>query len=676
MRTLTRYVSRDVLFSTLLIFTALLMLFSFFDLINEMKDVGKGSYTLTAAVLFVALNIPSRLYELFPVAALIGTLFAIAQLVANSEWTVMRASGASVMQLGWAVVRVGIPLALATFLAGEFVAPPAERLAQTLRASARGDSTGMVAQQFDSGFWFKQDLTFVNIRTVLADMKLVGIRIYEFDPQLRLTTVRSAEQGSFSGDGKWKLEQVKVTELKGDSASVSSMPTWMWETVLKPSILTVYQVAPERLAIATLYDNIRVLGSSQKTSRFEIALWGKLFYPVTVLVMMLLALPFAQFQRRQSGMGFRLFAGTMLGLTFFLVGQLFKYLGVLNAWPPMFSALFPLATFSIIAFAMQWYIERRVRRADSHADPRTPGTRAPTALRPERCARCGRGETAWARVGRARRRGWRGKRSLVLTSADAPGTRRLAVATSVRPCGPGRCDECAKLRDPKEKPRRARALRGSCRVRNLSLRRYRLRGRCNDIGELVLLRPLGAELDVAVDQREQRVVLADADVHARMDRGAALADDDAAGANHFAAVDLDAETLRLGVAPVARTAACLFMCHECSSLPDDRVDLEFGVVLAMALVLLVMLAAAHLEDLHLFAATVRDDRCRHRRAGDGGLTQTDAFAFSDHQHLIENHICAHIRRYLFYFEFLTGGNLVLLAAGFYDRVHERLRFLV
>jgi hypothetical protein len=123
MRTLTRYVSRDVLFSTLLIFTALLMLFSFFDLINEMKDVGKGSYTLTAAVLFVALNIPSRLYELFPVAALIGTLFAIAQLVANSEWTVMRASGASVMQLGWAVVRVGIPLALATFLAGEFVSP-------------------------------------------------------------------------------------------------------------------------------------------------------------------------------------------------------------------------------------------------------------------------------------------------------------------------------------------------------------------------------------------------------------------------------------------------------------------------------------------------------------------------------------------------------------------------
>ena len=119
MKTLTRYIGRDVLFATLAIFAALLSLFAFFDLINELADVGKSGYTLSAAALFVALHLPSRLYELFPVAALIGTLFALAQLVANSEYTVMRASGASLWRIGWAVVRVGIPLAIATFLAGE-----------------------------------------------------------------------------------------------------------------------------------------------------------------------------------------------------------------------------------------------------------------------------------------------------------------------------------------------------------------------------------------------------------------------------------------------------------------------------------------------------------------------------------------------------------------------------
>jgi lipopolysaccharide export system permease protein len=360
MRTLTRYIGRDVLWSTLLLFVALIGLFTFFDLINEMRDVGRGGYTISAALMYVALHVPTRIYELFPVAALIGTLFAVSQLVSNSEFTVMRASGASILQVGWAVVRVGIPLAIATFVAGEYVAPPAERLAQTLRAAAMGNATGVVAQQFESGFWFKQDLTFVNIRTVLSDMTLVGVRIYEFDRDLRLKSVRSAESGRFAGDGQWRLEKVKVTEIGRDSATTSSEPSWMWTSVLQPSILTVYQVAPERLALSTLYDNIRVLGTNaQKTSRFEIAFWSKVLYPVAVLVMMMLALPFAQFQRRQGGVGFRLFAGTMLGLAFWLIERLFSYLGVLNDWAPLFSAAFPLVVFVCVAVAMQYYIERR-----------------------------------------------------------------------------------------------------------------------------------------------------------------------------------------------------------------------------------------------------------------------------------------------------------------------------
>jgi lipopolysaccharide export system permease protein len=358
MKTLQRYIGRDVLFATLLIFGALLALFAFFDLIHELGDVGRGDYTISRALLFVTLNLPSRLYELFPVAALIGTLFAIAQFVANSEYTVMRASGMSLARVAWSVLRVGIPLAAATFLAGEYVAPPAERIAQTVRTS--GDSSRVVAQQFASGFWFKQDLTFVNIRTVLADMTLSGVRMYEFGDDLRLKAVRVAQSGSFVGNGQWRLENVKSTEIGPDATRVTTAPVFMWSTVLRPSILNVYQVVPERLELGTLYDNIRVLGNNaQKTSRFEIAFWNKVFYPLAVLVMMMLALPFAHFQRRQGGVGFRIFAGTMIGLSFFLLGRLFSNLGVLNDWPPLFSAVFPLAVFTGMAMAMLWWIERR-----------------------------------------------------------------------------------------------------------------------------------------------------------------------------------------------------------------------------------------------------------------------------------------------------------------------------
>ncbi|HEX2389694.1 MAG TPA: LPS export ABC transporter permease LptG [Casimicrobiaceae bacterium] len=358
MKTLQRYIGRDVLLATLLIFAALLGLFAFFDLIHELGDVGRGDYTISRALLYVTLHLPSRLYELFPVAALIGTLFAIAQLVANSEYTVMRASGMSLARVTWSVLRVGLPLAAATFLAGEYVAPPAERIAQTVRTSS--DSSRVVAQQFESGFWFKQDLTFVNIRTVLADMTLSGVRMYEFGDDLRLKVVRIAQSGRFAGNGQWELENVKSTEIGTDATRVTTAPVFLWTTVLRPSILNVYQVAPERLELGALYDNIRVLGNNaQKTSRFEIAFWNKVFYPLAVLVMMVLALPFAHFQRRQGGVGFRIFAGTMIGLSFFLLGRLFSNLGLLNDWPPLFSAVFPLAFFTAIAVAMMGWIERR-----------------------------------------------------------------------------------------------------------------------------------------------------------------------------------------------------------------------------------------------------------------------------------------------------------------------------
>ena len=358
MKTLTRYIAGEVLAAILLIFVALVMLFAFFDLIHELSDVGKANYTINTALLYVALQLPSRMYELCPIAALIGTLSAMATLVASSEYTVMRASGASLLQVMWALFRVGVPLAVATFLAGEFVAPPAERISQQIRGQAMGESGRIVAQQFESGFWFKQDLTFVNIRSVLANMSLVNVRIYEFDHDLRLKTLRVAESGTFTGDGHWSLSGVQTTEIGADSTHVTKAETWDWETVLRPSLLTVYQVMPERLELNTLYDNIRVLGN-QKTSRFEIAFWNKVFYPAAVLVMMVLAMPFAYFQRRAGGIGFRIFAGTMLGLAFFLLGRLFSNLGIINDWQPLFSAVFPLAVFLGVAIAMLWWLERR-----------------------------------------------------------------------------------------------------------------------------------------------------------------------------------------------------------------------------------------------------------------------------------------------------------------------------
>jgi lipopolysaccharide export system permease protein len=362
MSTLQRYLRREILIATLFTLALLVMLFAFFDLINELGDVGRGGRTLTSAFLYVALRLPSRIYELAPVAVLIGTLYVLAQLVSTSELTVMRVSGMSLVQISLAIFQVGIPIALVTFLAGEFVAPPADRLAQTVRAVHHNSNNQMIAQQFSSGFWFKEQYTFANIRAATASHVLMDVRLYEFDDAMRLQRIRSAERGIFSeADNAWLLDNIETTEIgSGSHTHVYAEPSYTWQTVLRPSILTVFQIPPEQLEIKTLYDNIRILEkSAQPTSRFEIALLVKLVYPLNVFVMMLLALPFSQFQRRQGGVGFRIVAGAILGITSYFLGQLFSYLGVLNSWPPLISALTPAVVFLCLASALLRWQERR-----------------------------------------------------------------------------------------------------------------------------------------------------------------------------------------------------------------------------------------------------------------------------------------------------------------------------
>ena len=357
MKTLSRYIGREVGASTLLVFAALLMLFSFFDLINELRDLGQGNYRLGRVLFYVLLNAPGHAYELAPIAALIGTLTAMSVLVANSELTVMRTGGASIYQIGWAMGRVGLALVLATFLLGELVAPASEQLAQQVRLQA---VKGMVAHEFRSGFWFKQDKTFVNVQHVLPGNTLMGVRIFEFSPDWRLTELKLAEFANFLGDRQWRLQKVTRTHFAAAGATISRQEVEHWDTVLAPAMFDGLQVAPEMLSIASLYQNIRHLrDNSQKASRFEIAFWTKAVYPASILVLMIMAIPFSQFKRRSGGLGWRVFSGIMLGLAFLLLSRLFSYLGLLYDWPALLSAVAPSLVFLLAAATLLWRMERR-----------------------------------------------------------------------------------------------------------------------------------------------------------------------------------------------------------------------------------------------------------------------------------------------------------------------------
>ena len=377
MRTLRHYLWREVAASIGFVLLALVSLFAMFDLIKEFDDVGRAGYRATHAMAFVALLTPSRTYELMPIAALIGTIYALSKLAANSEFTIMRVAGLSTRRLALTIVQIGAGFVVLTYLFGEAVAPSSEDLARRLKLRATGSA---LAQEFRSGVWVRDAvadggdgqarLRFVNVNHVNTDTSVVSWRIYEFDPQLRLRSVSTAARGRYVRGQGWDLSDVvetSVPALETGDASPTAQHTQvtreaqrLWRSGLTPEIFGALLMQPERMSALNLSRYIRHLAENrQRTDRFEIAFWNKLFYPLAVLVMMALALPFAYLHVRSGTMSFKVFSGIMIGVIFYAMNKLFSHLGLLNTWPPVVVAALPSLMVLSVALTALYWVERR-----------------------------------------------------------------------------------------------------------------------------------------------------------------------------------------------------------------------------------------------------------------------------------------------------------------------------
>lgn len=367
-----RYLGREILVAVIFVLIAFLGLFAFFDLVAELSEVGKNGYRIEQAAIIVLLGLPGRAYELLPIAALIGTIYALAQLASHSEFTILRVAGLSTSHAARLVLMPGLILVALTYVIGELVTPRAETETQHFRASI---ARGTMAQGFRTGLWLKDSgkaadgtslVRFVNIGDVKSDNSLSRVKIYEFDNTLHLKTISFASVADFLPPNSWRLRNVVETvfaDANKDGSpqhiDVEHLPELTWRSELNPEILGVLLLSPDRMAATDLGQYIRHLEDNRQTAnRYQIAFWKKIIYPFAVLVMMALALPFAYLHVRAGGVSLKIFSGIMIGIGFYLLNSLFSHLGLLNTWPPLFTASLPSALALAAALVALRYVER------------------------------------------------------------------------------------------------------------------------------------------------------------------------------------------------------------------------------------------------------------------------------------------------------------------------------
>ncbi len=369
MKTIRRLIYGEVFASIAFVALGFLALFFFFDFVDELQYIGKpgpaGTYLVTHALMYVALLIPSHLYELMPIAVLIGSIYVMARLAQSSEYTILRTSGLGPWRALRTLLLLGLFFVFATFAVGDYLAPVSDRNAQLMKARFQGKIT--VGQ---TGAWLKERQPYnsyaTNVSALTADSEMLGVRIFEFDNNGFLVSLTQAPKARFGEDGAWVLQDAERSEfstMTPENAKVDRLhlPTYRWPTEISAEMVSVALLKPERMGTIDLFQYIQHLDANGQTAqRYEIEFWRKVFYPLSCLVMVVLALPFAYLHFRSGGITGYVFGGVLIGISFFLLNNVFGYIGNLQNWWPWLTAAAPGMIYSVFSLgAFGWLVLRR-----------------------------------------------------------------------------------------------------------------------------------------------------------------------------------------------------------------------------------------------------------------------------------------------------------------------------
>lgn len=346
MKILDRYIGTSVILGTLGALLFLVSLDVVFALISEIQDIGRSGRTALQAAYITLLTTPRRIYEFFPSAVLLGTLLSLGNLAAHSELVVIRAVGVSRNQIILSVLKAGVLMMIVSVLLGELVAPVSEQQAQNLRKV--GDSQRLTLKTAD-GLWAKDGNRFLNVRDVFPDLRLARIRVYEFDEQRRLVKATYAESATYQNK-RWLLKGLRHSKISEDAVETSVAGEEEWDRLLAPELFSVIVVKPEQMSAWKLFRYVNYMKENGlDAGRYELAFWTRFTTPLSSLVLLLLAIPFAFGSIRSGGIGQRLFIGILIGVTAFLVNRLLNNVSLVYGLPPILGAALPLLLFTGVA---------------------------------------------------------------------------------------------------------------------------------------------------------------------------------------------------------------------------------------------------------------------------------------------------------------------------------------
>ena len=358
MKRIDLYLGRALASGAALALLALVAIDGVIELVDEVADVD-DDYTLGDALHHTGLMLIASIYELLPVAVLIGGVVSLGNLAAQSELVAFRTLRYSRARITASVLMTGSVLMAVTFALGETAVPAAVAKAHAVK-EGRGSGPGEAAPG-SAGRWLRDGAYFLYMEEALGDDSFGGVTMYQLNDEYHLARVIEARRADARGR-EWRLADATVSELRDGRIEIERHERLVLARAM-PEIPGGVGAAGarrsdlSRMNILQLMDYIEFLRASDLPSApQELALWTRFSAALATLVMLLLAVPWLFFSTRGVAAGKRLFFAIVVGLSYMIGSRIIGDAAIVYRVPPVLGAFLPIIVF---AAAGTWWIRRR-----------------------------------------------------------------------------------------------------------------------------------------------------------------------------------------------------------------------------------------------------------------------------------------------------------------------------
>lgn len=350
---LNRYIEKSILLNISMIFLILISLSSIIKLFDGLRSLEKKNHLIFEVFFYTVFNLPKEFDLFLPISTLLGGLLSLSILETRNELIIMQIAGLNKIQIAFPVIKASIFILLFNIISNEWLLPYSQKLTYKYQEYAQYNT--YLFPEKNKNLWLIDNNNLIFIKSMLTTQDLLGINLYFFTENKKLQKILYIDRATYTNQN-WSV--FNITELNFSEnicITKKNIPHYQWNTSLTPKLLSIIIIHPRILSISNLKHCIQYFSKvGQNSKYYQLIFWDKIASPFTGVVMIITALScgWGLFQKKKTSI--KLFFGSIIGFSFYILRQIFETLSMIYNIVPIIGAIGPIVLLLIINVIILW----------------------------------------------------------------------------------------------------------------------------------------------------------------------------------------------------------------------------------------------------------------------------------------------------------------------------------